>query len=86
MNDCSLRFTPGLAQAIAEGRKTVTRRHVVGSRNRPSFGPGDRLWVREKWCLAIDPITSQSFEPRRALYCGVATEQVLLDDGEGVRL
>src|SRR5688500_18528944 len=44
-------FSGLMSLAIAEGRKTQTRRLVRPDRRCPYGGPGDRLWVREGWSL-----------------------------------
>lgn len=43
---------------------------------------GDRLWVRETWCQAVDPDTSRPYDPPRAHYRSDGNE-VYLDDGDG---
>ena len=47
-------FSGPMVRAILDGRKTVTRRIVRGVEmpRCPYGSPGDRLWVRETWCLA----------------------------------
>lgn len=46
----------------------------------PYGAPGDRLWVRETWCQAADPITSKTTD--RVLY-RATDECEFLDDGDG---
>lgn len=42
-------FNDEMIRALLTGRKTQTRRLVDGRKNCPFGGPGDLLWVRERW-------------------------------------
>lgn len=69
-----------LVLACLKDLKTVTRRVPVARWK--NLQVGDRLWVRETWCLAADPMTSKL--TGGFLYRADPTEaEVMLDDGDG---
>lgn len=59
MKERPILFSAPMVRAILEGRKTQTRRVIKGEgRVCPQGQPGDRLWVRETFCLE----SSQEYE------------------------
>lgn len=65
MTDRPILFSPSMALAAWEGWKTQTRRVLLDGKA-PAYYAGDRLWVRERWCVSRqhDKTSPSEIRPR----------------------
>lgn len=87
MKEHPILFKGEMVRAILDGKKTQTRR-IYNAKKQSKWNVGDKLWVREAWCLKGSFDGSQVYNPNGNLdstcvHFAADRENVIATDDDG---